>query len=168
MTDLLRSLGAHERLAAIGVGFVAVSLLLPWYGVAFNDLVRTPLSALTFLEVAIIVTLAATAYLIVRSERGPAFPRPLHNGTLIAVAGAWTVLLVIYRIAVRPDLGIFGEAYGVDLRYGIFVALAGGVLIIIGGLRCRRDELAADRAKDLAKERSKGDSKEGAPKTIGE
>ena len=157
MTDLLRSLGAHERLAALGVGIVAVSLLLPWYGVAFADLVRTPLSSLSFLEAAIILTLAATGYLIVRSERGPAFPRPLHTGTLIAVAGAWTVLLVAYRIAVRPDLGIFGDAYGVDLRYGIFVALAGGVVIVVGGLRCRRDELAADRAKDLAKERTEGD-----------
>ena len=145
-----------------------MSLLLPWYGVTFNDLVRTPLSSLSFLEVAIIITLAATAYLIVRSERGPAFPRPLHTGTLIAVAGAWTGLLVIYRIAVRPDLGIFGDAYGVDLRYGIFVALAGGVVIVVGGLRCRRDELAADRAKDLAKEGSKKELDGGAPKTIGE
>ncbi len=148
MTDLLRSLGAHERLAAIGVGIVAVSLLLPWYGVTFGDFVRTPLSSLSFLEVAIILTLAATAYLIVRSERGPAFPRPLHTGTLIALAGAWTVLLVVYRIVVRPDLGIFGDAYGVDLRYGIFVAIAGGVVIVIGGLRCRRDELAAERARN--------------------
>ena len=151
MTDLLRSLGAYERLAAIGVGIVAVSLLLPWYGVTFNDFVRTPLSSLTFLEAAIILTLAATAYLIVRSERGPALPRPLHTGTLIALAGAWTVLLVIYRIVFRADLGIFGDAYGVGLRYGIFVALAGGVVIVIAGLRCRRDELAAERARDLAR-----------------
>ena len=80
MTELLRSLGAHQRLAAIGVGIVGVSLLLPWYGVTFADFVRTPLSSLSFLEVAIILTLAATAYLIVRSERGPAFPRRFTPG----------------------------------------------------------------------------------------
>ena len=142
----LRTLGAHERLAAIGVGVAAVSLLLPWYGVSFAGLVRTPLSRISFVEVAIVITLAATGYLIWRSERGPAFPRPLHAGTLIAAAGAWTIVLVIYRIVVRPDLGIFGAAYGVGLRYGIFVALAGGVLIVLGGLRARRDELAAERA----------------------
>ena len=162
MTDLLRSLGAHERLAAIGVGIVAVSLLLPWYGVAFNDLVRTGVGSLSFLEVAIIITLGATAYLIVRSERGPVFPRPLHVGTLIALGGAWTIVLVIYRIVVRPDLGIFGAAYGVDLRYGIFVALAGGVLVVVGGLRCRRDELSAERARSAAA------PKTASPKTIGE
>jgi hypothetical protein len=162
LTELIRSLGAHERLAAIGVGVVAVSLLLPWYGVTFNDLVRTPLSSLSFIEVAIVLTLAVTAYLIVRSERGPAFPRPLHNGTLIALGGAWTIVLVVYRIAVRPSLGIFGDAYGVDLRYGIFVALAGGVLIVVGGLRCRRDELTAERARNTGAPRT------GAPKTIGE
>ena len=149
MTDLLRSLGAHERLAAIGVGIVAVSLLLPWYGVAFNDLVRTGVGSLSFLEVAIIITLGATAYLIVRSERGPVFPRPLHVGTLIALGGAWTIVLVIYRIVVRPDLGIF-------------VALAGGVLVVVGGLRCRRDELSAERARSTAA------PKTASPKTIGE
>ena len=141
-----------------------MSLLLPWYGVTFNDLVRTPLSSLSFLEVAIIITLATAAYLIMRSERGPAFPRPLHTGTLIAVAGAWIGVLVIYRIAVRPDLGIFGEAYGVDLRYGIFVALAGAVLIVVGGLRCRRDELTAERTAATAKKSEVSPS----PKTIGE
>jgi hypothetical protein len=146
LIDLLRSLGSHERLAAIGVGVVAVSLLLPWYGVSFAGLVRTPLSRPSFVEVAIVVTLAATAYMIYRSERGPAFPRPLHTGTLIALGGAWTIVLVVYRIIDRPDLGIFGDAYGVSLRYGIFVALAGAVLIVVGGLRCRRDEIAAERA----------------------
>ena len=151
MTDLLRSLGAHERLAAIGVGGVAVSLLLPWYGVSFASLVRTPLSSISFVEVAIILMLVAAGYLIVRSERGPAFPRPLHTGTLIAVTGVWTAVLVGYRMIDRPDLGIFGEAYGVGLRYGIFVALAGAALIAVGGLRCRRDELAAERVAASAK-----------------
>ena len=145
MTELLRSLGAHERLAAIGVGIVAVSLLLPWYGVTFAGLVRTPASSAGFLELAIVLTLVATGYLIVRSEGGPAFPRPLHTGTLIAAAGVWTGVLVGYRMIDPPDLGIFGAAYGVGLRYGIFVGLGGAVLIVVGGLRCRRDELAAER-----------------------
>jgi hypothetical protein len=152
VTDLLRSLGAHERLAAIGVGVVAVSLLLPWYGVSFANLVRTPLGDLSFVEVAMVVTLVAAGYLIVRSERGPAFPRPLHTGTLIAVAGVWIGVLIGYRMIDRPGLGIFGDAYGVGLRYGIFVAIAGAVLIVVGGLRCRRDELAAEEISEKSKE----------------
>ena len=145
MTDLIRSLGAHERLAAIGVGIVSVSLLLPWWGVSFAGLSRTPLSQPSFAEVAIIITLVATAYLIVRSERGPAFPRPLHAGTLIALGGIWTIALVVYRIVDRPDLGIFSNVYGPGLRYGIYIALGGAALIVLGGVRARRDELAAER-----------------------
>ena len=164
MTELLRSLGAPHRPAANRGGGVGVCPLLPWYGVSFAGLVRTPLGRITFVEVAIVLMLAATAYLIMRSERGPPFARPLHTGTLIALAGAWTELLVLYRILDRPDLGIFGDAYGVGLRYGIFIALGGGVLIVIGGLRCRRDELAEERDASAAREKEKT-----APlKTVGE
>jgi hypothetical protein len=163
LTELIRSLGAHERLAAIGVGVAAVSLLLPWYGVSFAGLVRTPLSRITFVEVALILTLIAVGYVIMRAARGPAFPRPLHTGTLIALGGAWTMVLVAYRIADRPDLGIFGDAYGVGLRYGIFIALGGGVLIVVGGLRMRRDELAAERAERAAPGRVAASSEEPAP-----
>jgi hypothetical protein len=163
LTELLRSLGTHERLAAIGVGVVAVSLLLPWYGVSFAGLVRTPLSRVGFVEVALVLTLVAVGYVIVRSERGPAFPRPLHSGTMIALGGAWTMVLVGYRIADRPDLGIFGDAYGVGLRYGIFIALGGGVLIVVGGLRARREELDAERADRAAAGRGAPTSEEPAP-----
>jgi hypothetical protein len=167
LSELIRSLGAHERLAAIGVGVVAVSLLLPWHGVTFAALVRTPVSTLGFLEIAIVLTLAATGFLIVRSERGPALPRPLHNGTLIAAAGAWTAVLIGYRIVDRPDLGIFGDAYGVGLRYGIFVALVGAALIVVGGLRCRRDELAAEETAVAAADSSETEAT-ASSKTIGE
>jgi len=146
LPESLRALGAHDRLAALGIAVVAVSLLLPWWGVTFaGGLVKTPLGSLGFVEVAILLTLAAAAYLIARSARGHTLPHPLHLGTLIAVAGAWSAALISYRIFDRPDFGP-GQlsAERVGLRYGIFVALAGAALIVVGGLRRRRDELADD------------------------
>jgi len=153
LNDLIRSLGADERLPALGVAIVAVSLLLPWHGVPFaGGLVKTPLGEFGWVEVAIILTLGAAAYLIVRSARDETFPRPLHIGTLIAVAGAWTAVLVAYRMIDRPDFDPLGDQR-VGLRYGIFIALGGAALIVVGGLRKRRHELGAERAVAEAKPR---------------
>ncbi|HYU61075.1 MAG TPA: hypothetical protein VEK39_09960 [Solirubrobacterales bacterium] len=163
MPEFLRSLGAHERLAALGIAIVALSLLLPWYGINFaGGLVKTPLGAFGFIEVAILVTLAAAAYLIARTERGRELPHPLHIGTLIAAAGAWTAVLVAYRIFDRPDFGPEAgplSAERVGLRYGIFIALAGAALIVAGGLRRRREELAADEAHDPDRRGAEGEEK---------
>lgn len=151
MTELLRSLGAHDRIAALGVGIVALSLLLPWHGVTFaGGLVKTPVGSFGFPEAAIVLTLAAAIYLIVRSARGEPMPRPLHLGTLVAVAGAWTAVLVGYGMLDRPDFRPLDSGH-VGLRFGIFIALGGAALIVVGGLRMRRDELAAG-----AKERAAG------------
>jgi hypothetical protein len=152
LPEWLRSLGAHDRLAALGIAIVAVSLLLPWWGVTFaGGLVKTPLASLGFAEVAILITLAAAGYLIARSARGHVLPHPLHLGTLIGAAGAWSAVLISYRIFDRPDFGP-GQlsAERVGLRYGIFIALGGAALIVAGGLRRRREELAADEEHERA------------------
>ena len=150
MSDSFRALGANDRLALAGIGIVAVSLLLPWHGVMTGDYVKTPASSLGFIEVAIVLTLAAGAYLLARAARDQPLPAPLHIGTMLAVTGVWTAVLIAYRIFDRPDFTEFpGER--VALRYGIFIAFAGAALIVVGGLRRRRDELAAE---DAARARS--------------
>ena len=154
MTDSIRALVAHDRLALLGIAVVAVSLLMPWHGVMAGDYVKTPASSAGFIELAIVVTLAAAGYLVWRAARDQPLPLPLHIGTLIALAGAWTGVLIAYRIFDRPDFSEFpGER--VALRYGIFVALAGAALIVTGGLRRRREELAAeDSAREQAEKKT--------------
>ena len=147
MSTVLRLLGAHGRLAAAGGAVVAASLLLPWYGVTFaGGLYKTPLGTFGWVEAALLLTLAATGLLLFRSTRGHRLPRPLHVGTLVAVAGVWVLLLIGYRLIDRPDFGPLGATAG--LRYGIFVGLGGAVLLLLGGLRLRREELAEERARN--------------------
>jgi hypothetical protein len=152
LSTLLRRLGAHGRLAAAGGAVVVGSLLLPWYGVTFaGGLYKTPLGAFGWVEAALLLTLGATAWLLFRFASGRRLPRPLHIGTLVAAAGAWTLLLIVYRIIDRPDFGPIGASAG--LRYGIFVGLGGAVVLVLGGLRLRREELGEERAR----ERDRGD-----------
>jgi hypothetical protein len=142
-TELFRSLAPSARLATVGALAIPVSLLLPWYGVEFSGgLSKTGLDSFGFGQVALMITVGAVLYLIARSARGYRLPRPLRQGSLIAAGGIWAAVLVGYLMLDRPSVL---EDSDIRLRYGIFVALGGAVAMFAGGLRLRREELAADR-----------------------
>jgi hypothetical protein len=143
---VVRSLTAHERLAGAGAAIVVASLFLPWYGVALaGGLVKTPIGAFGLVEAALLLTVCSAAILILICSRGFSLPRPLHEGTLLAAAGVWAALLIAYRMLDRPEFELAGVGR-VGLRYGIFVALIGAILLVVGGLRKRREELGRERA----------------------
>lgn len=142
MTAFIASLTSHERLAVAGAVVVAASLALPWYGVALaGGLVKTALGTFGLIEAALVLTVGAAIALVVACSRGFALPRPLDEGSLLAASGVWSAVLIAYRMLDRPDFGL--AAVGdTGLRYGIFVALIGAGLMVVGGLRKRREEVA--------------------------
>lgn len=135
----VRGMGADERSGAIGVAIVCGSLLLPWYGVPIEgDLVKTGLGAFSFAEGALLLTVAAALVLLIQLGRGYEIPGPLSEGGLLQAAGVWAALLVIFRMFDRPRFQFVGFDERYNLRYGIFVALAGAITIVIAGIRARR------------------------------
>jgi hypothetical protein len=145
LTDPIRSLSAHERLAALGAVIVVASLFLPWYGVTLaGGLVKTAVGTFGLIEAALLLTVGSAVLLIVACSRGYSLPRPLNEGALLVVAGAWSALLIAYRMLDRPDFELAG-AGRVGLRYGIFIALIGAGLLAAGGLRERREDLERAR-----------------------
>ena len=143
----LRRLRADERLALIGVGVIVGSLALPWFGVPLEgDLVQTGFAGFGFAEGALVLTAAATLLLLARIADGWVPPRPLREWGLLATAGLWSMGIVVIRMIDRPsfELAIIDVHQRYDVRYGIFVALAGGALILIAGLRLRSRERAAN------------------------
>jgi hypothetical protein len=144
--EAFRSLNANQRLAATGAMIVIGSMLLPWYGLQVSGgIAKTGFGAFGWIEAALVLTLGAAFVLLYEYSFGRKLPLPLHQGTLLIVSGAWAVVLVLYRMFDRPDFefGPIHEAY--DLRYGIFIALGGAVLIVVAGVRRRRAELAHER-----------------------
>jgi hypothetical protein len=120
-------------------------MLFPWYGIQFGPgLSQTGFDSFGLGELALVLTAGAALILIARSGAGYRPPRPLSEGALLTLAGAWTVLLIVYLIIDRPN-EISGHTH-IHLRYGIFVAMGGAVAMIIGGLRLRRDRIAAPPA----------------------
>jgi hypothetical protein len=143
--ELFRSLAEHDRLATVGALLIVGSMLLPWYGVTVSGgLVKTGFNAFGLVQAALLLTVGSALVLIARTAWGFRPPRPLHAGTLLAASGVWSALLIAYRMADRPEFDIPGVER-IALRYGIFVALAGAALLFVGGLRRRREEVAAER-----------------------
>ncbi|MEK6272272.1 MAG: hypothetical protein AABM42_06450 [Actinomycetota bacterium] len=151
MSELFRSLPPPARLAALGALAVPGSMLFPWYGIEFSSgLSHTGLDSFGLGQLALLLTVGAALYLIVRCASEYELPRPLREGSLLAVAGAWSAVLVGYLMLDRPD-SISADSISVHtdihLRYGIFVALGGSLALLLGGLRLRRDEIVAERQR---------------------
>jgi hypothetical protein len=142
LTDL-RGLGGNERIAVIGAAVMVGSLFLPWYESPIsNDLVLTGIGAFSWAEAALVLIAGATTFLALQGGGGYVPPRPLREWALFVVAGCWSALIVLYRIADRPRFTLAGHDEPYDLHYAIFVALAGAVVIVMAGVRMRPRERA--------------------------
>ena len=106
---------------------------------------QTGVEVFGFAAAALLITVSAALLLIVQSGRGRHPPLPLHEGTLLAVAGIWSALIVGFLMLDRPplDLGGFTTDYG--LGFGIFVELGAAAVLAVAGLRLRRLELRRPR-----------------------
>lgn len=137
--------GATERLAALGALICAAATVLPWYKAPIDSLVKTGLGTFGFAMAAQLITAAAALTLLLEVGRGRRPPLPLHEGTLLAVAGMWAGAIVVSEMFARPQFRLAGFSQDYGLGYGIFVALGGAVLLALAGLRIRRTELVGGR-----------------------
>jgi hypothetical protein len=144
-----RALGPDQRMAAFGALGLLASMLLPWYATTgfritglgsgrTRDLTahdtQTALQAFTWVEAAILlVALGVLALLFARAERRP-FHLPGGDGAVVTGAGAWVILLVIWRLFDKPTLG---TGVTVKLHWGIFVALIPAAVLCVAGQRMR-------------------------------
>jgi hypothetical protein len=144
--SVFSSLPPPARLAALGALAVPGSMLFPWYGIEFSSgLSLTGFDSFGLGQLALLITVGAALFLIVRCAGGYELPRPLRQGSLLAAAGVWSAILTGYLMLDRPD-EILGHT-GIHLRYGIFVALGGSLALMLGGLRLRREEIVAERRR---------------------
>jgi hypothetical protein len=134
-------LGPAERLAGLGALICVASTPLSWYRAPIGGLVKTGWGNFGFAEAALLLTAGAALALLVQVGRGRRPPMPLHEGTLLAAAGIWSGLIVVYLMFDRPQFELAGFNQDYKLAWGIFVALGGAGVQTIAGLRIRRLEL---------------------------
>ncbi|MFN8161640.1 MAG: hypothetical protein U0R52_11430 [Solirubrobacterales bacterium] len=144
---ILLALRGTERVAALAALTCAVSLALPWYRVRIGEgISQSGLGTFGFAEAALLVTVGSALALVLRVASGRRPPLPMHEGTLLAVAGAWAAFIVGYLMLDRPRQTEIDFPAGFGLAYGIFVAMGAAIVLMLAGLRIRRDEGAGDAA----------------------
>jgi hypothetical protein len=140
-----RALRGGRRFAAVGALIVLGSMVLPWYGLkVIPGLSQTGLDAFGWGQAALAITALSALLLISRCAQGHPLPRPLAEGPLLVVAGAWAAVLVGYLMIDRPNAF---DPLKVTLSYGIFVALGGAITMVLGGVRAVREARVRRDAK---------------------
>ena len=138
----LRRLRAGEWIAGISGLVLLVALFLPWYGDDAGS--RTGWESLGALDIVLaLVALAALAIPVVTAfQRVPAVPLALQ--ALTTLVGGLAGLLVLGRVLNMPD-------WAVSREWGLWVALAATLGIVVGGMVAMRDErlTRAGRHNDL-------------------
>ncbi len=123
----LRRLRAGEWIAALSGLALLVSLWLPWY----SELSAWESLAALDVLLGLIAACAVALLLITATQRVPAVPVALT--VLVTFAGLLGVLLVLFRLIALPE--------GADGRsFGLWLALAATLGIVIGSLVAMRDE----------------------------
>jgi hypothetical protein len=128
--------------AAAGLG---LTMLLPWYEKSYFDTTGDqprPQSAnlsafgvFSFVEAAILLVAAGVLYLIWARSQQKAFHLPGGDGTVIMAAGAWALLLLVWRLFDKPDVSDPGATVGI--QWGIFAALLAAGALTAAGARVR-------------------------------
>jgi hypothetical protein len=152
LADAWRHLDGERRLAAVAAIGLFISMFLPWYSKTDTVVVQgsaravqtslNAFGAFSFVEAAVLVVSGGVLVLLFKRAEGGEFRMPGGDGTVVMVAGAWTALLVFYRLLDKPGLqGNDRFTATVGVEWGIFIALLFALGLAYAGRRMR----AADR-----------------------
>src|SRR5215216_253337 len=127
--------------AAGAAAVLALTLFLPWYEKSFFDksgAKSANLSAFgvfSFVEAAVLLVAAGVLYLIWARSQRKGFHLPGGDGTVIVAAGAWALLLLVWRLFDKPDIDDPGATVGI--QWGMFAALLAAGFLTAAGARVR-------------------------------
>ena len=140
----LRELPPELRNAGIAAAALALSLLLPWYEQSY---VPEGAHAVRAAQPERVRRLqlrrgggaagrgAACCSSSGRAARSKAFHLPGGDGTAIALAGGWALLLLVWRLFDKPDVADPSSTVGI--QWGMFAALLAAGALLATGLRVR-------------------------------
>ena len=128
-----------EMVAAASGVALFIFMFLPWYGVEDVEGSLNAWEALSFIDIVLfLVVVVAVGVAVARAGNNMPSDLPAPPGTIVMLAGALAVLLIVFRLIVTPDLGgDVAEAFNVEVdttrKIGIFLALIAAAGIAFGG-----------------------------------
>ena len=137
-----RALDVQQRVAAGAAGLLVVSLALPWFQLtgintktgATTSYTLTGFGSFTFIEGAILLVGGAVLWMLFSRGEERAFHLPGGDGSIIALAGAWCLGLLAWRLLLFPPRPL-GMQTGPE--WGVMVAMGASAVMLGVGLRMR-------------------------------
>src|SRR4051794_27385599 len=133
----LRSLPPESRMTGGAAAVLVFSFVLPWYQVSALGKAdsRSALQVFTWVEAAILLVAIAVLFLVWARAQRQAFHLPGGDGAVVSAAGAWVLVLLIWRLFDKP--GVHEAAATVGIQWGIFFALLAAAALVAAGARVR-------------------------------
>lgn len=135
----------EERAAGVAAIVLILGEFLPWYGGSFNvgTLINVEnvhrnysgFQSFSLVELALVITAVAVLALLLANRRVAGLHLPVRVGTLIAGAGVWSLLLLLFRTLDRPEI----DGLKLSLQWGFLVVMAAAAVILAAGLRMREE-----------------------------
>ena len=143
-----RLLADGRRLALAACAVIIASLFMPWYsksvavaGAKGATFAQTSISAwgsFTWVDAAILLVAVSVAVLLYLRGAGRRIELPWSDGTTVALAGGWTIVLVLVLVFDKPKVSGLGATVG--LQWGLLVAMAAAGALLGAGLLMRSSE----------------------------
>lgn len=128
-----------EMIAGVSALALFIFMLLPWYGVSADIGVgsisdsASAWEVFSFVDILLFLVILVTVGLVAARAAGAVPDLPQPPGLIVAGAGAFAVLLIVFRLIVIPDGDL--DVAGVDFsrKIGIFLGLIAAAGITFGG-----------------------------------
>jgi hypothetical protein len=143
LVERLKAMPPELRNAGIAAAALVASMILPWYQKSYvppgaHQFTQANLSAFgvfSFIEAAVLVVAAGVLFLVWARTNRRAFHLPGGDGAVITAAGAWALVLLVWRLFDKPDIKGIGVTVGI--QWGIFGALLAAGALVAAGARVR-------------------------------
>jgi hypothetical protein len=147
----LDRLNTGEKVAAVSAILLFIFMFFDWFGVevsgagAFSGTVPgaggSAWDALDFIPIVLLITIVAALGLAALRLTDSTYEPPVPGSTVVAVLGAISVLLILFRIVDPPSFGSYGGvSVDATLDVGIFLGLLSAAGIAYGGYSAMREE----------------------------
>jgi len=142
LVDAWRAIDSHQKVAAVAALGLIGSLALPWFQLTglnprtgnTSSYSLTGFGSFTFVEASILLVCGAVLWMLFARGEERAFHLPGGDGSIVAIAGAWCLGLLAWRIVLYPPHQM-GLQTGIE--WGVMVSMGASALMLGAGLRMR-------------------------------